>query len=220
MEYPIGTMTLAEIKACSPCASEWRRALACFPETPAMTTRVSLGDIALKMNSLTAWWCVRALDWSDITVRRTVISAMLPTIERAAKHTTDQRVHDCITAIHTWCEGDDSVDLAAAARQQRGSKRSSAGSSAGSRTAAARAAARAAAEAAAEQQQGSAGSSRGSSGQQSISVGSSRGSAGSSAAVAASARAAERQQAAAWAANAAAWAAAEAARAAERQQKH
>ena len=149
-----GTTTLAAIRECRPCGIEknattgFRLLLHSLGGAPSMSTRISLGDIALSNGANDAWWCVRALDWSDTKTRRAVVSVLLFCVERAAKYTTDQRVHDCITAIHTWCEGDDSVDLAAAvtaanaaAWAAAGSKRSSAGSSRGSSGAAADAAA-------------------------------------------------------------------------------
>ncbi len=98
------TMTLAQIKAHGPCH---------LHDAP-LDTVVSLGDIAAHYDAADAWWCVRALDWSDIAIRRKVISVLLLSVKRAAKHTKDQRVHDCATALGKWCAGDDSVDLQAA----------------------------------------------------------------------------------------------------------
>jgi hypothetical protein len=98
-------MTLAQIKAHGPCH---------LHDAP-LDTFVSLGDIAAHYDAADAWWCVRALDWNDIAIRRKVISVLLLSVKRAAKHTTDQRVHDCIAALGKWCAGDDSVDLQAAA---------------------------------------------------------------------------------------------------------
>ncbi len=98
------TMTLAQIKAHGPCH---------LHDAP-LDTFVSLGDIAAHYDAADAWWCVRALDWNDIAIRRKVISVLLLSVKRAAKHTTDQRVHDCIAALGKWCAGDDSVDLQAA----------------------------------------------------------------------------------------------------------
>ena len=79
-----------------------------------MDTCVSLGDIAMLNGAVDAWQCARCLDWSAPAVRRAVIAALLPTLGRAVKHTTDQRVHDCIAALRQWCAGED-VDLEAAA---------------------------------------------------------------------------------------------------------
>jgi hypothetical protein len=70
-----------------------------------MDTVISLGDVAKSNDAADAWWCVRALDWSDIALRRQVIAALMPSVERAAKHTTDKRVADCIAAIHDWIAG-------------------------------------------------------------------------------------------------------------------
>ena len=101
------TMTLAQIKAYGPCH---------LHDAP-LDTVVSLGDIAARYGAADAWWCVRALAWSDIAIRRKVISVLLLAIKRIAPHTKDQRVHDCIAALGKWCAGDDSVDLQAAAAE-------------------------------------------------------------------------------------------------------
>jgi len=109
------TMTLAQIREHRPCEDGWKTLLASLGGARApLTTRVSLGDIARSNGAADAWWCVRALDWSDVTVRRRIVSALLPTVRRAAKHTTDDRVHACIDATQRWCGGDDSVDLESA----------------------------------------------------------------------------------------------------------
>jgi hypothetical protein len=79
-----------------------------------MGTVISLGDVAKSNDAADAWWCVRALDWSDMAVRRQVVAAVMPSVERAAKHTTDKRVHDCIAVIHDWIAGRP-ADLEAAA---------------------------------------------------------------------------------------------------------
>ena len=114
------TMTLAAIRAAGPCEDGWRKLLAGLgyadgkydPERV-----VSLGDVATTNNAADALWCVRALDWNDIAVRRAVIAgAVMPAVRRAAKHTTDPRVASAIDAIDRWRAGDDSVDLEKAAR--------------------------------------------------------------------------------------------------------
>ena len=110
------TMTLAQIREHRPCRDGWEKLLASVggARTP-LTTRVSLGDIARSNGAADAWWCVCALNWSDATVRRRVVSVLLLTVRRAATHTTDERVHACIDAVQRWCDGDNSVDLEAAA---------------------------------------------------------------------------------------------------------
>jgi hypothetical protein len=106
-------MTLAQIKAHRPCR---------LHDAP-LDTFVSLGDIAAHYGATDVWWCVHMLDWSDIAIRRKVISVLLLSVKRAAKHTKDQRVHDCIAALDKWCAGDDSVDLQAAAWTARAATR-------------------------------------------------------------------------------------------------
>ena len=110
------TMTLSQIRKHHLCRDGWKTLLASLggARTP-LTTRVSLGDIARSNGAADAWWCARALDWSDATVRRRVVSVLLLTVRRAATHTTDERVHACIDAVQRWCDGDNSVDLEAAA---------------------------------------------------------------------------------------------------------
>ena len=110
------TLTLAQIRAHSPCASGWSMLLASLGgQSVTLDTVVSLGDIARSNGARDALWCVRCLDWEDVAVRRAVIGALLPTLGRAAAHTADARVHDCIAAVRQWAAGDDSVDLRAAA---------------------------------------------------------------------------------------------------------
>ena len=110
------TMTLAQIRKHRPCEDDWERLLASLGGARThLTTRVSLGDIARSNGAADAWWCARALDWSDATIRRQVVSVLLLTVRRAAAHTTDDRVRACIDAIQRWCDGDDSVDLKSAA---------------------------------------------------------------------------------------------------------
>jgi len=110
------TMTLAQIREHRPCEDGWKTLLASLGGARApLTTRVSLGDIARSNGAADAWWCVCALNWSDATVRRRVVSVLLLTVRRAATHTTDERVHACIDAVQRWCDGDNSVDLEAAA---------------------------------------------------------------------------------------------------------
>jgi hypothetical protein len=142
------TMTLAEIRYHQPCEDGWRTLLASLDgaRTP-LATRVSLGDIARSSSAAEAWWSVRALDWSDETVRRRVVSVLLLTVRRAAAHTTDERVRACVDAIQRWCDGDDSVDLRAT-RAAAGAAAKARAADAAAAAAKARAAARAAADAA------------------------------------------------------------------------
>ena len=127
--------TLRDIRAASPCTSGWARLVTRLGNPP-KTTQLSLGDIVISNNVTDAWWCIRVLDWSNINVRRAVIRALLPSVQRASAHTTDQRVHTAIAALLLWANGDDTVDLEAAAE-----------ATSAARTAAAKAARTAAAEA-------------------------------------------------------------------------
>ncbi len=107
-------LTLQQIRDQSPCIEGWTNLLKSLGNPP-METVISLGDVAKSNDAADAWWCVRALNWSDMALRRQVIAALMPSVERAAKHTTDKRVHDCIAAIHDWIAGKP-ADLEGAAR--------------------------------------------------------------------------------------------------------
>jgi hypothetical protein len=106
-------LTLQQIRDQSPCIEGWTNLLKSLGNPP-METVISLGDVAKSNDAADAWWCVRALNWSDMALRRQVIAALMPSVERAAKHTTDKRVHDCIDVIHDWIAGKP-ADLNAAA---------------------------------------------------------------------------------------------------------
>ena len=143
------TMTLEQIRDQRPCEDGWKTLLASLggARTP-LATRVSLGDIVRSNGAADAWWCVRALDWSDATIRRRVVNVLLLTVRRAATHITNGRVHACIDTVQRWCDGDDSVDLKSAARAAAaGAAGAAAEAAAGAEAYAARAAARAEAEA-------------------------------------------------------------------------
>ena len=113
------TITLADIRNHHPCAGGWTKLLTSLggSSTP-LDTRVSLGDVARSNGEADAWWCVKALDWSDVSVRRAVIAALLPSLRRAAACTTDKRVHNCLVTLARWCAGED-VDLRAVERAAR-----------------------------------------------------------------------------------------------------
>ena len=106
-------MTLQQMRDQSPCSEGWTKLLKSLGKPP-MDTVISLGDVAKSNNAADAWWCVRALDWNNEQVRCDVIKALIPSVERAAKHTTDKRVQDCIGALKDWIDGKP-ADLEAAA---------------------------------------------------------------------------------------------------------
>ncbi len=114
-------LTLQQIRDQSPCTDGWTKLLKSLGNPP-MDTVISLGDVAKSNNAADAWWCVRALDWSNMTLRRQVIAALILSLERSAKHTTDKRVHDCIAVIHDWVSGKP-ADLNAAAWAARAAAR-------------------------------------------------------------------------------------------------
>jgi hypothetical protein len=128
-QHLIGTMPLTDIRAAGPCGIDrspertgFRLLLHAIGEPDVgwnPDRRVSLGDIARSNGAPDAWWCVRAMDWRDIAVRRAVISVLLVSCRRAAVHTTDSRALDCLDALTRWCAGDDSVDLAKVQQEVR-----------------------------------------------------------------------------------------------------
>jgi len=109
-------LKLSQIRAHHPCRGGWEKLLASLggASVPPDTV-VSLGDVAQSNGAADAWWCVRCLDWSDVAVRRTVVGALLPAVRRAAEHTQDRRVHDCVAAVARWQAGDDAENLIQAA---------------------------------------------------------------------------------------------------------
>ena len=106
-------LTLQQIRDQSPCSEGWTKLLKSLGNPP-LNTAISLGDVAKSNGAADAWWCVWALDLDNEQVRREVIKALLPSVERAAEHTTDRRVQDCIGALKDWVDGK-SADFEAAA---------------------------------------------------------------------------------------------------------
>ena len=129
---------LQDIRDHRPCESGWKTLLLNLGNPP-LTTCISLGDVAISNGSTDAWWCVRVFDLSNIDVRRNIIRALLPSVHRASAHTTDQRVHDTITTLIQWANGDNTVDLKAAA-EAASAARTAAEAASAARTAAAEAA--------------------------------------------------------------------------------
>jgi hypothetical protein len=88
------TTTLGRIRDKSPCSEGWEKLLSGLGYADGNFDPdriVSLGDIATTNDAKDAIWAIRALDWSDIAIRRAVISgAVLPTVRRASKYTKDR----------------------------------------------------------------------------------------------------------------------------------
>ena len=106
--------TLQDVRDARPCESGWKKLRTAIPGP--LSTRLSLGDVAFANDAADALWCVRVLDWSDITIRRRVVAgAVLPAAFRVVGNATDKRVADCLDGVKRWCEGDDTVDLRIAA---------------------------------------------------------------------------------------------------------
>ena len=77
------------------------------------TIHWSIGDVA-RVNLEDALWCLRMVEDA-----RTRVAAIMPTVKRAAKHTTDERVHGSIGEIDRWLAGGDTVDLEAVSAAAR-----------------------------------------------------------------------------------------------------
>ena len=108
------TMTLQAIRIKSPCSDGWKKLLSALGYNGTFDSEhlVSLGDVATSNEAADAMWCIRALDWSDMEVRRAVIfGVVLPAVKRVSSHTKDKRVFEAIDIIERWCAGDDKADL-------------------------------------------------------------------------------------------------------------
>lgn len=103
-------ITLQQIRDQHPCEEGWKTLLTTLGNPKDLSLQVSIGDVAKSNGALDALWCCRC-----IHDRRFVVSLIMPAVKRASVHTTDSRVHDCISALEEWFAGDDSVDLKAAA---------------------------------------------------------------------------------------------------------
>ena len=111
------TFTLSDIRKHRPCEDGWKKLLRGLgyrngdydPEH-----RVSLADVAIINGVLDAMWCLRCLEWGDMSLRRAVIdTVILPAAKRASVHTSDKRVHAHIAVLEKWVAGNDTIDLRA-----------------------------------------------------------------------------------------------------------
>ena len=106
------SFTLAQVSACLPCEDGWCKALKALGTSDPATT-ITIGDVVLSNGVSDALWCLRVLNWEDVAVRRYVLrTVVLPACRRAATHTTDSRVIECLDVLDRWVDGDDNVDLA------------------------------------------------------------------------------------------------------------
>jgi len=110
-------LTIGAIRAARPYRSSWQKVLAANgDQEPADNIVVSLGDVAHLLGAQDAMWEIRALDFKNVVIRRKVVAVLLLSVKRAAKHTQDARVANCIAAVDAWVDGDATVDLHATAR--------------------------------------------------------------------------------------------------------
>jgi hypothetical protein len=68
--------------------------------------RISLGDVALAAGAMWAWQAACCLDWTDGTIARSVIGALLPALRRVGAPAP------IVAELARWCAGEE-VDLAA-----------------------------------------------------------------------------------------------------------
>ena len=99
------TLTLQEIRDHSPCQTGWKKLTKAVGND--MTTKLSIGDVVISNGLDDALWCFRCLD------PRKRVAAIIPAVKRAAVHSKDKRVHDCVKDIEKWLAGDNSIDLLA-----------------------------------------------------------------------------------------------------------
>ena len=112
------TLTLQEIRDHSPCQLGWKKLTKAVGND--MTTALSIGDVVLSNGLDDALWCLRCLE----TKKR--VAAIMPAVKRAAVHSKDQRVHDCVKDIEKWLAGDDSINLFAVESEARAAAESEA----------------------------------------------------------------------------------------------
>jgi len=98
------TLTLDAIRAQRPCRSGWISLLRYLGQTEAsidLKTRISLGDIAVANDMSDAWWCVRALHYENVQVRRALISVLIPSLRRISAPC------EIVELLSEWCAGAD-----------------------------------------------------------------------------------------------------------------
>ena len=120
------THTLKDARRAGACDDGYKRfraALrAAYPDAKNLDAiRWSIGDVA-RVDFNDALWCLCLVD--DARVR---VAAIMPAVKRAAVHTDDVRVRDCIAAIERWLAGDDGVDWDAARAAAGAAARAAAG---------------------------------------------------------------------------------------------
>ena len=117
------TLTLQEIRDHSPRQSGWKKLTKAVGND--MTTALSIGDVVLSNGLDDALWCLRCLE----TKKR--VAAIMPAVKRAAVHSKDQRVHDCVKDIEKWLDGDNSINLFAVESAARAAEVAASGSAEG-----------------------------------------------------------------------------------------
>ena len=115
-------MNLQDIYNCKPCEDRWDHLLAGiesyqdtasrFPAGFLLSQEISLGDVAVINGASDAIWCIRAMNWKDIAVRRKFISRVLsPACKRVSRYTGDSQIDISLKDLQYWCAGNKNIDL-------------------------------------------------------------------------------------------------------------
>ena len=103
------TITLAQIRALKFRRNSWQKLKTAYGLD--LSVAVSFGDIAVSNGAEESIWCVQALDWSNIAIRRAVVAALLPSVRRVNANRNHWQIEACVDIIERWCSGDDSINM-------------------------------------------------------------------------------------------------------------
>jgi hypothetical protein len=108
------TTTLGRIRATGLCCDKWDRlliGLGCTDRSYDPNRRVTLGDVAVVTDAETAILCIKALDWPDVNVRRSVTAEVFLQLYRRQRHAHPTYYAQCLEALFRWCDGGADADL-------------------------------------------------------------------------------------------------------------
>ena len=115
---PNNLITLAQILAALPCEPGWSTLLKGLGYSNDgkydSERQITVADVTLTNDYGDALWCLRV-----VTDRSAVVRAIMPSVLRAQKYTTDQRVIDCNGEIALWLADGDISKLRAASYSAR-----------------------------------------------------------------------------------------------------
>jgi len=98
-------ITLGRIRDAGPCQDGYGELIRALG-TSDLDTVLSIGDVQSQTERLT-------LSGACVFSTTGALSSLpsCPPVKRAAQHTTDARVHECIATLNRWLAGDDAVDF-------------------------------------------------------------------------------------------------------------